>query len=46
MHNNMVGVLSNLNMAMWHAFIKDQNFMPPPIQLSKFDENEQLVVNN
>jgi hypothetical protein len=23
MHNNMVSVLSNFNMAMWHAFIKD-----------------------
>ncbi len=42
----MVNVLSNLNMAMCHAFIEDWNLMPPPIHLFKYDEDEQLVVNN
>jgi hypothetical protein len=46
MHKSMVNVLSNLNMAMCHAFIEDWNLMPPPIHLFKYDEDEQLVVNN
>jgi hypothetical protein len=46
MHKSMVIVLSNLNTIMFDAFINDNNLVPPPIQLSKFDENEQLMVNN
>jgi hypothetical protein len=46
MHKGMVILLSNLNTVMCDVFIKDQNLVPPPIQLSKFDEDEQLIVNN
>ncbi len=46
MHKGMVIVLSNLNMVMCDVFIKNQNLVLLAIQLSKFDEGEQLMVNN
>jgi hypothetical protein len=43
---NMVNVLSNLNITMCHAFIKDQNLMPLPINLSYSLFDDQSTMNN
>jgi hypothetical protein len=43
MHKSMVSVLSNFNMAICHAFIKDQNLVSPLTQLSESNEDEQPV---
>ncbi len=41
MTKNMVSMLSNLSVTMCHAFIKDYNMMPPPINLFNYSPNEQ-----
>lgn len=42
----MVTTLSNLNIAMCHAFIKDPSFMPWEDNVFDFEFDEQQVVNN
>jgi hypothetical protein len=42
----IVNVLSNLNITMCHAFIKDQNWMPLPINLSYYLFDDQSTMNN
>jgi hypothetical protein len=39
MNKNMVNVLSNLNIILCHAFIKDLTFMPPIVDLFLEDES-------
>jgi hypothetical protein len=41
MTKNMVSMLSNLSITMCHAFIKDQNLLPLPINLFDYLSNEQ-----
>jgi hypothetical protein len=41
MTKNMVSMLSNLSIAMCHAFIKDQNLLPLLINLFDYLSNEQ-----
>jgi hypothetical protein len=46
MRKQMVIILSNLNIAMCHAFIKDPSFMPWEDNVFDFEFDEQQVVNN
>jgi hypothetical protein len=39
MNKNMVYALSNLSMAMHHAFIKDQAMMPPPMVINSSNKS-------
>jgi hypothetical protein len=41
MNKSLVTILSNLNMAMCHAFITNQTFMPPPIALLNSSNEEE-----
>jgi hypothetical protein len=43
MNKNTVYVLSNLNMAMCHAFIKDQTMMPPPMVIDFLDKSRNEI---
>jgi hypothetical protein len=46
MNKNVLSVLSNFNSITYHAFIKNQLQMPPPINMFEPSSNDLALPNN